>query len=300
MANGDNHAALNAVFRTNPKKIIGPQNSKSAAFRMGALACGAAALIGGAAFFFPNGGEWTIDANSREGVESDLRQMSEGLSATEKQIFLAGVMNIAIDRFPPSAGTAGLIRLGLFDAAMDAAPQTLNGVTRDEIMAVGRLMLERQATQQASEAAEEAREAAEQASEDAAKNSLRTCIGTHVTISNMRLEPGDFGPTLRLDVTNNLPWVISGAIADYEITSVGRSVPWHTDRAVNSFAGGLEPGETRTLSETIYGFPTNAPEQLNVAASITDVADAQQRQLVRDVRVIDWADGLSDALCPME
>ena len=82
-----------------------------------------------------------------------------------------------------------------------------------------------------------------------------------------------------------------------DITSEGRSVPWASDRGAQAIAGGIEPGETKELTYPLMGLPTDAPDDLHTAVRVIDVADAQQRQLVRDVTVSGRAEALLDQTC---
>ena len=127
--------------------------------------------------------------------------------------------------------------------------------------------------------------------------SLRDCLQQQVTISAGSLEKARYiGHTLTADVTNNLPWALAGVRIGYEIYSEGRSVPWLSDSTAMSVPGGIEPGETRSINITAY-LSADAPAELLPRLEILDVSDQDERQLIRDVRVIGWAEETSSRRC---
>jgi len=131
---------------------------------------------------------------------------------------------------------------------------------------------------------------------------IAQCLRDRVTLGNISVERNRYnlGRDLTIDVTNELQWAISGVMISYEVRSEGRSVPWETDRASLSIPGGIEPGETRQVTTTAR-VVSDAPDNLLVAAHVIDVADPDQRQLVRAIRVIGWSDEPSNLECnPMD
>ena len=44
-------------------------------------------------------------------------------------------------------------------------------------------------------------------------------------------------------------------------------------------------------------FPSDAPEEVTLVAEVVDVADAEERQLIRDVIVIGWSEEKSPLMC---
>lgn len=127
---------------------------------------------------------------------------------------------------------------------------------------------------------------------------MAQCLQERVTLENISIERNRYnvGRDLTIDVTNELQWAISGVMIGYEVRSEGRSVPWEIDSASLSIPGGIEPGETRQVTTTARVI-NDAPEDLLVTAHVMDVADPEQRQLVRSIRVIGWADEISDREC---
>lgn len=281
MAQQDMQAKLSAALRAQPRP--------APARNPGMLAGGAVAmaLLAGAAFlFWPVDDALVIHASDRAGLEDDLRRMTASVPEADLKAYQSGFLSLVLDRYPPAQGVEGVARLALMQAATDAAHQTMDGVTVEDILAAGRANLDRIAAKEAAKADAVAQ-----------KGQLVECLTARLPITNASVARGDYDRTLSFTVTNNLPWAISGIYVAYDITSDGRSVPWESDSAARSIAGGLEPGETQELRYPLSLFPTDAPDDLRVAVHTIDVADAQQRQLVRDVRVMGWADEVSDQTC---
>jgi hypothetical protein len=64
-------------------------------------------------------------------------------------------------------------------------------------------------------------------------------------------------------------------------------VPGINDTFFITVRGGINPGETRTIRTNAFGLSEDVnPESLIVEASILDVQDAQQRQLIREVTLM--------------
>jgi hypothetical protein len=281
VAEQDMQTKLTAALRAQPK----PSPVRSPVMLAGGAL--AVALLAGAAFlFWPSDDALVIHASDRAGVEADLRRMTASLPEGNKEAYQSGFLTLILDRYPPASGLDGFARLALMEAALDASPQTMDGVTVEDILAAGRANLDRIAEKDTAAAQTVAQ-----------KGQLAECLTARLPITNARVVRGDYGRTLTYTVTNNLSWAISGIYISYDITSKGRSVPWETNDGALSIAGGLEPGETKELRYPLSLFPADAPDDLVVTARTIDVADAQQRQLVRDVRIIDWSEALSDQTC---
>ena len=285
-------AKLSGAFRAQPKS----KTLQLPAFVMGGAV--AVALLAGAAFFFwPSGGALEIHATDRAGVEADLKRMTASVPAADLEAYQSGFLTLILDRYPPAQGLKGFARMALMEPALDAAHDTMDGVTVQDLIAAGRANLDRAAVDAAAKAQADVQKDADKAQADAKKEQVAACLQSRLPIANANVTRGDYGRSLSFTVTNNLPWAISGIYVAYDITSEGRAVPWETDDAAREIVGGMEPGETEDFTYPLTGFPDEAPDALTVTARTIDVADAQQRQLVREVRIIGWSDDLSDQTC---
>ncbi len=228
--------------------------------------------------------EMTVDGSSKEAYERSIKAMVDRLPDEDKEAFGRGLINLIITRYPPAQGAEGLAMLQFMEPAMEAAHVTLSGVSRDDIVSKGREIM-------AKEAAKEA------ALENDPSDVLRSCLQRKVVVSNAAIERGDYGRNIKLDVTNNLHWAIAGIRVEYVAMSAGRSVPWQKDDLSVSIRGGIEPGETRSIQTSASLFPGDAPDELLTTVTVLDVSDPLERQLVRDVTVIGWAEEKSPMSC---
>ena len=79
-----------------------------------------------------------VDGSSKEAYERSVKAMADELSDEDKEAFGRGLINLIITRYPPATGAEGLAMLQFMQPAVEAAHITLDGVTRDEILAKGR------------------------------------------------------------------------------------------------------------------------------------------------------------------
>ena len=292
MTEYEKQARLAAALRTQPK----PSSVRKPLVLAGAAVVVAA--LGGAAFvFWPGDSKLEIRASNRAGVEADLQRMTESVAEADMEAYASGLLTMILDRYPPAQDLDGLGRFALIEPAFEAAHETMDGVTVDEIIAAGRENLDQEAKREAAEVAAKETEEAKLEQAEAEKRAILECLQARVVLNDASVTRGQFSRMLAFSVTNNLPWAISGVRVAHEITSDGRSVPWETDENSISIPGGLEPGETKLLTTSLTMFPDDAPDDLLISARIVDVADAKQRQLVRDVQVIGWSEELSDHTC---
>lgn len=125
-----------------------------------------------------------------------------------------------------------------------------------------------------------------QTAPDAAAETPRDCLRRLVSISDAAADRR----TLTFDVRNDLEWPLSGIRIDHRVQSADRSVPWVNESAAVPVPGGIEPGETRTVT---IGFTPIPPQfsinNLAVEIDLLDVADAQQRLFLSTARVTGWS-----------
>lgn len=229
--------------------------------------------------------QMVVDGSSKEAYERSLKAMVQGMSDEDREAFARGLINLMVTRYPPASGAEGLGMLQFMEPAVEAAYITLDGTTRDEILEKGREIV----------AADAARTAAEQTPMQS--DALRACLQNHVAVANAKIERASYGRTLSVDVTNNLPWAISGMRVEYVAVSKGRSVPWQKNDFSISISGGIEPGETRTIRTSTSQFPADAPDELMTVVTVLDVADPLERQIINDVTVVGWGEEASPMTC---
>ncbi len=219
--------------------------------------------------------ELRIDGTSKESFANSTAKMAEDLGPEEKELFQKGLLNLIITRYPPAQGAEGFALLAFMPQAVEVAHTTMNGVTRTEILARGRELASRPDQKTGRIKPDFSR--------------MRACLQRNVTVSNARIETSSFGHNIKLDVTNRLPWVISFVHIGYKVITPGRSVPWSDEDFGMSISGGIEPGETRSISTNAFGIPDIAKD-LETSAQVLDVADADKRHLVGEQRFMGNAD----------
>ena len=241
--------------------------------------------------------EMRVDGSSKETYERSIRAMADGLSEQDKEAFGRGLFSLIITGYPPAAGAEGLGMIHFVKPAVEAAHITLDGVSRAEILAKGREILAKDATK-----AQKA--AVKTAAKTVANDNILECLRQRVLISNAKIDL-DYGRTkfssrtdrkIFWDVTNNLPWAIAGIRVEYAAMSEGRSVPWKKDSFALGISGGIESGETRTLS-IFVSITSDAPDELIATMTVLDVADPLKRLLIKDVGVGGWAKEKSPLAC---
>lgn len=120
------------------------------------------------------------------------------------------------------------------------------------------------------------------------------CLSQQVAVTSTTAVPG----RLTFRVENGLGWTLAGVRFAYRVTSAGRPVPWERDTAAVGVRGGIAPGETRTISIALLPIPAEVTVgPLAAEISLLDVADAQDRLLIGDVRVVGWSDDPSPEVC---
>lgn len=122
----------------------------------------------------------------------------------------------------------------------------------------------------------------------------RDCLRRQVIISDATADRR----SLTFDVRNDLEWPLSGVRIDQRVQSPDRSVPWVRDSAAVPIPGGVEPGETRTVTIGFTPIPPQfAINDLTVEIDLLDVADAEQRLFLSTARVTGWSRVPSPNIC---
>lgn len=224
---------------------------------------------------FVSAGELTIDGTSQESFEASIREMTEGLSDVDAKAFASGLLNMILTEYPPAKGQDGLSVLFFGEEAAKAAPRTLDGKTRAEIIARGRDLSDNEGAGAGGE-------------EASAQELVQQCLRQAVVVESAEIERGDFSKTLEVTIANHLPWAISGVRFHYEVRTEGRAVPWAEDDVALSIAGGIEAGEVRTVGTSLFSMPSEAREPFLITVTIRDAADQDKRQLIGGQQIIGW------------
>ena len=120
------------------------------------------------------------------------------------------------------------------------------------------------------------------------------CLRASVTIADAIADRR----TMTFAVHNTLDWPLSGIRIGHRVQSPDRAVPWVNGTAAVPVPGGVEPGETRTVSIGITPIPLQfSVIGLDVEVDLLDVADAQQRLFLASVRVTGWSREPSPNTC---
>lgn len=130
-----------------------------------------------------------------------------------------------------------------------------------------------------------------------ASDDLVACVQENIRIEAAMAERFP-SATAALTVTNGLSYAVSSLHYQIVVTETGRSVPWvKTDVGLN-IAGGIEPGETRTLRTYIPSFSHSAGEHLSVDVTVLDAADADKVSIAGASMFQGWERGPSPKGCP--
>ena len=228
-----------------------------------------------------NSADQKIDGSSKDAFERTAKAIIESLPSNEKKIFQDGMMNIIVTNNSLTSGLKGLDLLAALPRAMETAHITLDGMTKEEILARGRELASKNADKYKSE--------------DFTK--IIDCLNKSVLIRNPRIEKSDFGiEYITMEISNEMSWPISFVHVSYEVKTPGRAVAWVNDKFGLDISGGIESGETRKISTNVFGIPEIA-KNLKVEAHILDVADADRRQLIGEAKFMGNSKELSDHVC---
>lgn len=251
-----------------------------------------------AAFAWPWGSDNDLDFSSVEAMQESVESVTSEMSPADRKAFGQALLAILIENNPVTgAAEPGLERLmamgQLGESFYDGMSIWMAGVSIDEVKA--------RATQIAAneEAKAEAEVAAEAAEEEqlAELQSQQQCLQERIVISNIRVTKADYSNNLSFDITNNLPFAISGVQFEYVVKQQGRSVPINKDKSSFSISGGVEPGETKSLSYFYHG-PMGADGQTFVETRMINAFDAVELPLLdTNTMYIGRPEGFSDQKC---
>jgi hypothetical protein len=230
-----------------------------------------------------------LRGDSREAFDRQINAFVDGLDEAEGEAFSEGIIDLAITRHPMySENASPFDLLELFPTMIGAMHITLDGVDTEEILRHGRELIKD--NDSGSSVGVSSTEAQQQT------DNRLDCLREHVVISRAEVVNADWGRQLELDIRNNLSWPMAGLWFSYSVRSPERSVPWDDGDFPISIAGGIEPGETRTIRTSII-LPREAEMPLEVIASILDAADQDKRLFINERGVMGWPDEQSVMGC---
>jgi hypothetical protein len=85
--------------------------------------------------------ELRIDGRTQEAFSRSMNAIAASLTPGEREAYKRGLMNIILANYPPAAKAKGAALVAQINPALKAARATLNGMTKEEIVAHGRELL---------------------------------------------------------------------------------------------------------------------------------------------------------------
>lgn len=189
--------------------------------------------------------EPTIDASTKEAIESSSQRVRDSLPETQQAEFDEALKILAFSEVDVNDLLAeGAVGSSALEEKMRTA---LDGKTASEIIAeADKIVVERKARER-EQAMNEIKELhLKQQEAETARVELEKF---EVFRSRFYMQKGDFGqnqPIIELSVRNGTDAPISRAYFEGTIASPERSVPWLKKEFNYSISGGLEPGEEGT------------------------------------------------------
>jgi hypothetical protein len=244
------------------------------------------------------GGEGELDFSSVETMQKSVQEVTKDMSPEDKNAFGQALLGILMDKNPVTgAAEQGLPRLmamgQLGDKFYSGMSVWMSGVTLDEVKAKATTIAAQKAAKANADVVEEA-EGEKKAEELAAQ---QKCLNDRIAISNIRVEKGDYSANLVFNITNNLPFAISAVQFEYVVKQEGRSVPISKEDSSFSVSGGVEPGETKSLSYYHHG-PVGDEGKTFVETRMINAFDAAELPLlVTNTTYLGGPEGFSNQKC---
>jgi len=222
--------------------------------------------------------------------EAVLDSIPESLSVVDANYFKAGLLPMAVDKFPLfDSSTSEVEKILMAPAALKSSRETLAGVSVASIVERGR--------------------AVASAQYEASKSEIRAkvklehnfkCMRQYVDLSNVELaKKGEGYWEFNLEISNNIGWALSRVLVRVHVYSEGRDVPWALERSTVNIAGGLEDGESVVLPVTFYGITPRVPDDAKYKVTLSDIGDSSGRAFVSEDYTHGWGDGLNNRDCPL-
>ncbi len=232
------------------------------------------------ALAWPLGANNELDFSSVETMQKSVEEVTKDMSPDDKKAFVQALLAILMENNPITGaaepGLPQLMAMGQLGDKFYAGMRVwMSGVTVDEVKAKATVL----AAQKAAKADAAANAKAEKKKKAEALAAQQKCLNDRIVISNIHVEKGKYSQNLSFDITNNLSFAISGAHFKYVLKQEGRSVPINKDSVSFSVSGGVEPGETKSLSYDYYG-PMGESGKTFIETRIINVFDAAELPLL--------------------
>ncbi|WP_157970916.1 hypothetical protein [Pseudogemmobacter bohemicus] len=244
------------------------------------------------------GGSGDLDFSSIEAMQESVKDATSDMPQADKEAFGKALLAILMERHPVTGaaepGLPQFMAMGqLGDKFYDGMSVWMSGVTIEEVKAKATLI----SSQEVSKAiADEIAEIENQENKDNLLDQ-QNCLNDRIVVSNIRVEKGDYSNNLEFDIKNNLAFAISGVQFEYVVKQEGRSVPINKDDGSFSVSGGIEPGETKSLSYYYHG-PMGEAGKTFVETRMINAFDAVELPLLdTNTRYIGRPEGYSDQKC---
>lgn len=247
---------------------------------------------------WPWGGDKELDFSSVETMQKSVETVTRDMSPDDKKAFGQALLAILMERNPVTGaaepGFPQLMAMGqLGDSFYDGMSVWMSGVTVDEVKAKATALAARDAAKADAVAAAEA----EKKRTAEALAAQQQCLNDRIVISNVQVEKGAYSHNLTFDITNGLSFAISGVQFEYVVKQDGRSVPISKDKSSFSISGGVEPGETKSLSYHHSG-PTGEAGKTFVETRMINAFDTDELPLLdTNTMYMGRPEGFSDQTC---
>lgn len=248
---------------------------------------------------WPWGDDNKLDFSSVETMQKSAEAITKDMSPDDKKAFGQALLAILIEKNPVTGaaepGFPQLMAMGqLGDKFYDGMNVWMSGVTVDEVKAKATAL----AAQEVIKANAAANAEAEKEKKAETLISQQKCLDNRIIISNISVKRGEYSTnSLVFDVTNNLPFALSGVQFEYVVKQEGRSVPINKDDGSFSVSGGIEPGETKPLSYYYHG-PMGEAGKTFVETRIINAFDAAELPLLdTNTTYLGRPEGFSDQKC---
>ena len=255
-------------------------------------------MLASPAIAWPWGDDNELDFSTVETMQKSVEEVTKDMSPDDKKAFGQALLAILLEKNPVTGaaepGLPQFMAMGqLGDKFYDGMGVWMSGVTVDEVKAKATAI----AAEEASKADAAANAEAEKQKKAEALEAQQQCLNDQIVISNIHVEKGDYSNNLTFDITNNLSFAISGVQFEYVVKQEGRSVPISKDDSSFSVSGGVEPGETRSLSYYYHG-PMGEAGKTFVETRMINAFDAVELPLLdTNTMYLGRPEGYSDQKC---
>ena len=195
----------------------------------------------------------TVDGSSEEAFKKSISKMKEGLSDDQREKLSASLVTILMKDMTLEAVMSGAQDA---DSVKEDVRHSLDGKSRDEIVAWATDIEKRKEQRHKEREAERLKDEIEDAKKaveelqalkvqaESAKEALRAFEVDGAKFYKKKQRFGRDQPVIELSVKNGTGKAVARAYFHGVVKSPGREVPWHEDDFNYQIAGGLETGET--------------------------------------------------------